>query len=144
MMHVDWNLGQSTKLTGGDKALAGMSGRSAVENMERLRAHAAAGDKQAQADYALAQKSVDLHAKDIDSTMPLDRYRDAAIAQLRPILDSGAAVMAGCYIHWTRLISVDTEKVKVQDPGAWDRHEMAFPWAEARAMGYFWQNIVFR
>lgn len=144
MMHVDWNVGHGTKLAGADKALAGMSGRSAVENMERLRAHAATGDKQAQADYELAQKSVDLHAKDIDSTLPLDRYRDAAVAQLQPLLDSGAAVMAGCYAHWTRLISVDPDKVKVQDPGAWDRHEMAFPWVEARAMGYFWQNIVFR
>jgi len=64
------------------------------------------------------------------------------IRDLGPQLDAGAGVLVGVFQHWTRLYGLDHERVLVQDPGAWNRTEINLTWAEARAMGYFWTNLV--
>jgi SH3 domain-containing protein len=99
-----------------------------------------------QKDYEalLAKEKPALEGKGIESTLSLDTYQAAVTRDLGPSLDAGAGVIAGLSGHWTRLYAIDEQGVKVQDPGQWNRSEMKISWAEARAMGYFWTNLVIR
>jgi hypothetical protein len=78
----------------------------------------------------------------IERDLGLERYKSAVIGELGPDIDAGRGVMAGLHMHWTRLYGIDDTHILVQDPGAWNRTEINLTWAEARAMGYFWTNIV--
>jgi hypothetical protein len=69
-------------------------------------------------------------------------YQDAITAQLGKHLDAGKGVIAGLSGHYVRLYEITDTGVCVQDPGQWIRTEMRITWAEARAMGYFWVNLV--
>ncbi len=99
-----------------------------------------------QKDYEalLAKEKPALEGKGIESTLSLETYQAAVTRDLGPLLDAGAGVIAGLSGHWTRLYAIDEQGVKVQDPGQWNRSEMKISWAEARAMGYFWTNLVIR
>jgi len=99
-----------------------------------------------QKDYEalLAKEKPALEGKGIESTLSLETYQAAVTRDLGPFLDAGAGVIAGLSGHWTRLYAIDEQGVKVQDPGQWNRSEMKISWAEARAMGYFWTNLVIR
>jgi hypothetical protein len=99
-----------------------------------------------QKDYEalLVKEKPALEGKGIESTLSLETYQAAVTRDLGPPLDAGAGVIAGLSGHWTRLYAIDEQGVKVQDPGQWNRSEMKISWAEARAMGYFWTNLVIR
>ena len=99
-----------------------------------------------QKDYEalLAKEKPALEGKGIETTLSLETYQAAVTRDLGPSLDAGAGVIAGLSGHWTRLYAIDAQGVKVQDPGQWNRSEMKISWAEARAMGYFWTNLVIR
>lgn len=83
-----------------------------------------------------------LEGKDIDKDLDLETYKSAVIRELGPVLDAGGGVIAGVYQHWVRLYGIHADHILVQDPGAWNRTEINLTWAEARAMGYFWANLV--
>lgn len=83
-----------------------------------------------------------LDGKGIDGDLTLDTYKAAVARELGPEIDAGRGVIAGLFGHWTRLYGIDVDHILVQDPGAWNRTEINVTWAEARAMGYFWANIV--
>ncbi|HEY6033739.1 MAG TPA: hypothetical protein VIV58_05750, partial [Kofleriaceae bacterium] len=78
----------------------------------------------------------------IEKTLPIQSYKDAITAQLGKHLDAGKGVIAGLSGHYVRLYEITDTGVCVQDPGQWNRTEMRITWAEARAMGYFWVNLV--
>lgn len=90
----------------------------------------------------LAGQASALEGKEIEGDLSLDAYKSAVIRDLGPELDAGAGVLVGVFSHWTRLYGLDDEHILVQDPGAWNRTEINITWAEARAMGYFWTNLV--
>jgi hypothetical protein len=90
----------------------------------------------------LAGQQAALDGADIEGDLSLDTYKSAVIRELAPELDAGKGVIAGLHGHWTRLYGIDDGHILVQDPGAWNRTEINVTWAEARAMGYFWANIV--
>lgn len=79
---------------------------------------------------------------EIEKTLPIKAYQDAVTAQLGKHLDAGQGVIAGLSGHYVRLYEITDTGVCVQDPGQWNRTEMRITWAEARAMGYFWVNLV--
>jgi hypothetical protein len=79
---------------------------------------------------------------EIEKTLPIKSYQDAITAQLGKHLDAGKGVIAGLSGHYVRLYEITDTGVCVQDPGQWNRTEMRITWAEARAMGYFWVNLV--
>ena len=92
--------------------------------MERDRAHADASGKEAdrkkyEHSHELAEKRMHgkLGGKDVDTALPVDSYSKAVIAQVKPILDSGASFMCGAWMHWIRVYSVTEEGVLIQDPG---------------------------
>jgi hypothetical protein len=90
----------------------------------------------------LAKNQAALDGKDIEGTLGIETYTKAVTEQLGPELDAGRGVIAGLYQHWTRLYGVDADGIKVQDPGGFDRTEVRISWPEARAMGYFWTNLI--
>lgn len=79
---------------------------------------------------------------EIEKSLPIKAYKDAITAQLGKHLDAGHGVIAGLSGHYVRLYEITDTGVCVQDPGQWNRTEMRITWAEARAMGYFWVNLV--
>lgn len=79
---------------------------------------------------------------EIEKTLPIKAYQDAITAQLGKHLDAGHGVIAGLSGHYVRLYEITDTGICVQDPGQWNRTEMRITWAEARAMGYFWVNLV--
>jgi len=79
---------------------------------------------------------------EIEKTLPVKAYQDAVTAQLGKHLDAGHGVIAGLSGHYVRLYEITESGICVQDPGQWNRTEMRITWAEARAMGYFWVNLV--
>ncbi len=83
-----------------------------------------------------------LEGKAIERDLSLETYKSAVVRELGPELDAGGGVIAGLHGHWTRLYGIDSDHILVQDPGAWNRTEINITWAEARAMGYFWTNMV--
>jgi hypothetical protein len=90
----------------------------------------------------LAGQAAALEGRDIERDLSLQTYKSAVMRELGPDLDTGAGVLAGLHQHWTRLYGIDDDHIMVQDPGAWNRTEINITWAEARAMGYFWTNLV--
>ncbi|MDB4959825.1 MAG: hypothetical protein JWO36_7394 [Myxococcales bacterium] len=79
---------------------------------------------------------------EMEKTLPIETYKNAVTTQLGKQLDAGKGVIAGLAGHYVRLYEVTDTGVCVQDPGQWNRTEMRITWAEARAMGYFWVNLV--
>jgi len=90
----------------------------------------------------LPKQRAALEGEGIEKDLSLESYKSAVIRELAPELDAGRGVIAGLYMHWTRLYGIDGDHILVQDPGAWNRTEINLTWAEARAMGYFWATIV--
>jgi len=90
----------------------------------------------------LAGQTAAMEGRDIEGNLSLQTYKSAVVRELGPELDAGRGVIAGLYRHWTRLYGIDDDHILVQDPGAWNRTEINVTWAEARAMGYFWTNLV--
>jgi hypothetical protein len=78
----------------------------------------------------------------MEKTLPIENYKNVVTNQLGKHLDQGHGVIAGLSGHYVRLYAVNADGVSVQDPGQWNRTEMRITWAEARAMGYFWTNLV--
>jgi adhesin HecA-like repeat protein len=78
----------------------------------------------------------------IERQIPLERYKQAALAQLGPLLDAGRQVVAGQFNHFVRLQSVDDEFVTKDDPGRYTGANEKATWEEARAMGLFTNWIV--
>ncbi len=83
-----------------------------------------------------------LEDPEAEQKVPLETYKGAVKAQLGPHIDAGRGVIAGLSGHYVRLYAIDETGIRVQDPGQWNRSEMRITWAEARAMGYFWTNLV--
>jgi len=90
----------------------------------------------------LPKQQAALAGDGIENDLGLDSYKSAVTRELAPEIDAGRGVIAGLYMHWTRLYGIDGDHILVQDPGAWNRTEINLTWAEARAQGYFWANIV--
>jgi len=90
----------------------------------------------------LAGQTAAVEGRGIEGDLSLQTYKSAVVRELGPELDAGRGVIAGLYRHWTRLYGIDDDHILVQDPGAWNRTEINVTWAEVRAMGYFWTNLV--
>lgn len=79
---------------------------------------------------------------EIEKKLPIENYKNTVTRELGKRIDQGQGVIVGLSGHYVRLYEVNAEGVSVQDPGQWNRAEMRITWAEARAMGYFWTNLV--
>ena len=78
----------------------------------------------------------------IERQIPIERYKQAALAQLGTHLDAGRQVVAGQFNHFIRLQSLDDEFVTKDDPGRYTGANEKATWEEARAMGLFTNWIV--
>ena len=66
------------------------------------------------------------------------------MAVIKPLLDSGAGVVAGTYNHFTHCFEMTEDHICVQDPGQWVLARCMISWKEARALEYFWNYLVVR
>jgi hypothetical protein len=83
-----------------------------------------------------------LSNSEIERKVPLERYKQAVLAQIGPELDAGKQVVVGQWHHFVRLQAVSDEFVIKDDPGHFTGANEAATWEEARAMGLFLNWIV--
>ena len=111
--------------------------------------HWSAADEQARnetnsnaTDDQRARKAGKLSTADIERKVPLERYKQAVLAQIGPEVDAGRQVVIGQYNHFVRLQSVSDEFVIKDDPGHFTGANEKATWEEARAMGLFTKWVV--
>lgn len=89
-----------------------------------------------------AKNAAALENAEMDKTLTVEAYKAAVTRDLGRDLDAGHGVIAGLSGHYVRRYAIREGGVMVQDPGSWQRSETHVTWAEARAMGYFYTNLV--
>src|SRR4029077_2572419 len=89
-----------------------------------------------------ARRAGGLSTADIERKVPVERYKQAVLAQIGPELDAGKQVVVGQWHHFVRLQAVSDEFVVKDDPGHYTGANEAATWEEARAMGLFLNWIV--
>jgi hypothetical protein len=72
-----------------------------------------------------------------DELLPVETYREAVLAEVNPLLDSGAQILVGMENHFVRLDALDEDTVMVDDPGFADLKNVRVTWEQARDMGFF-------
>jgi len=87
---------------------------------------------------------LDRQGSTIDKTMDLESYKNTVITQVGKDLDSGAAIFAVMYNHFTRLQAIHPDAVVIDDPGSWSQSDYRMTWEEARACGLFLRWAVLR
>jgi hypothetical protein len=112
----------------------------------RNKAEANPNDAEAQKAYEDMKATVDPHINNaaIEKQLSLDTYKSGVMAVIKPLLDSGAGVVASTYNHFTHCYEMTEEHIRVQDPGQWTRADRKINWDEARALEYFWNYLVVR
>jgi hypothetical protein len=93
-------------------------------------------------DAERARKAGKLSNAEIERKVPLERYKQAVLAQVGPELDAGRQVVVGQWHHFVRLQSVTDDFVTKDDPGHHTGANEKATWEEARAMGLFLKWIV--
>jgi hypothetical protein len=108
--------------------------------------HWKAADLQAidetQAGTPRTRKAGKLSDAAIERDVPLERYKQSALAQVGPVLDAGRQVVAGQFNHFVRLQAIDDQFVTKDDPGRHTGANEKATWEEARAMGLFTNWIL--
>jgi hypothetical protein len=78
----------------------------------------------------------------IEHDVPLERYKQAALAQVGRKLDGGHEVVVGQWHHFIRLQALTDDAVIKDDPGHYTGANETATWEEARAMGLFLNWVV--
>jgi hypothetical protein len=83
-----------------------------------------------------------LSTAEIERTVPLERYKQAVLAQIGPELDAGRQVVVGQWHHFVRLQAITNEFVIKDDPGHYTGSNEKATWEEARAIWLFLNWVV--
>ncbi|MDA0174490.1 C39 family peptidase, partial [Solirubrobacter taibaiensis] len=73
----------------------------------------------------------------IEEDLPLERYKQAVLAEIRPHLDGGRQLAVAQHNHYVRLQAVTDEFIIKDDPGRFSHTGHRASWEEARALGLF-------